>query len=382
MRQRRLRILHTEAAMGMGGQEIYIYRHLQAMRARGHEMSLLCQPGARLGALAEGAGFTVHRLKMGGLPRLLLGIGKVAQLVRQQGYDVVNTTSRRDTLIAAAGARLGGAPLVVRSRHLMSPVNSLLTYTRLPHRVITVSRYVRQLLSERGIDDARIGIVPPIAVPPQWTDQRKEDPWQCLRDARAEVRHTLGFADDAVLVGCVAVLREPKGHADLLRAIAPLCHANPKLHLLIIGDGEPVQTQLSAQAAALGLQAQVHLLGYRPDAQRLMAGLDVFALATHKEAAGTVFLEAAFVGVPIVATRVGGVPEMVQEGHNALLVPLGDSQALTEALQRLTSDEATRQRMGRDGWEWLHQDARFTPAGHCQATETCYHQWLEELGHG
>ncbi len=382
MRQRRLRILHTEAAMGMGGQEIYVYRHLQAMRARGHEMSLLCQPGARLGALAEDDGFTVHRLKMGGLARLLGGIGKVAKLVRRHRYDVVNTTSRRDTLIAAAGARLAGTPLVVRSRHLMSPVNSLLTYTVLPHRVVTVSNYVRQLLTERGICSARIGIVPPIAVPPQWTDQRKDDPWRCLQEARAEVRSALGFADDAVLVGCVAVLREPKGHADLVRAIAPLCRANPRLHLLIVGDGEPVMQQLIALIRALGLQEQIHLLGYRADAQRLMAGFDVFALATHKEAAGTVFLEAAFVGVPIVATRVGGVPEMVQEGRNAMLVPLADPAALTEALGALIDSPALRQRMGREGWEWMHEDPRFTPTGHCQATETCYHQWLEERGHG
>lgn len=382
MKQRRLRILHTEAAMGMGGQEIYTLRHLQAMRARGHDMSLLCQPGARLGTAADDLGFAVHRLKMGGLMRLAQGIGQVSRLVRRHHYDVVNTTSRRDTLIAAAGARLAGTPLVVRSRHLMSPVNSLLTYTGLPHRVVTVSRYVRQLLNDRGIDHDRIGIVPPIAVPPEWTDQRRDDPWQCLQEARTEVRNQLGFADDAVLVGCVAVLRAPKGHAELIQAIAPLCRANPRLHLLIVGDGQPVMDALHAQIDALGLQAQIHLLGYRDDAQRLMAGFDVFALATHKEAAGTVFLEAAYVGVPIVATRVGGVPEMVQEGRNALLVPLGDTDALSAALASLVDAPAVRARMGRDGWEWLHEESRFTPAGHCQAMEAYYYQWLEERGHG
>ncbi|WP_369040227.1 glycosyltransferase family 4 protein [Stenotrophomonas maltophilia] len=379
---RPLRILHTEAAKGMGGQEVYIFRHMQVMRARGHDVALLCQPEARLAALARDDGFTVHTLRMGGMARMLRGIWSVARLVRRERYDVVNTTSRRDALIAAAGARLGGTPLVVRSRHLMSPVNSLLTYTGLPHRVITVSRFVKQLLAERGVPGERIGIVPPIAVPPRWSDVRKDDPWQCLQSVRAEVRAELGFGDQDVVVGCVAVLREPKGHADLLTAIAPLCKANPHLHLVVVGDGKPVMERLLAMRDAHGLQQQVHLLGYRDGACRLMAGFDIFALASHKEAAGTVFLEAAYVGVPIVATRVGGVPEMVVEGSNAILTRLGDNAALTGALRLLVDDPQRRQLMGRAGWDWMRNAHCFSPAGHGETTEYYYHQWLKELGHG
>lgn len=377
-----LKILHTEAAKGFGGQEIYIYRHMLAMRDRGHDVSLLCQPGARLGELAREAGFTVHDLKMGGVLRLLRGIVSVKRLVARHGFDVVNTTSRRDSLIAAAGARLGRTPLVVRSRHLMSPVNSLLTYTGLPHRVMTVSSYVKQLLVSRGVDDDRIGIVPPIAVPPQWSQIDCDDPWQCVQDTRADVRRELGFDAAQVVVGCVAVLREPKGHVDLLHAIAPLCRQHPNLHLVIVGDGQPVMDKLVALRRELGVEAQVHLLGYRLGACRLMAAFDIFALATHKEAAGTVFLEAAHVGVPIVATRVGGVPEMVLEGSNAMLAPLGDRDALTGALQALVENPEQRQRMGRAGWEWMRTAQRFTPSGHTEATEHYYHQWLKELGHG
>jgi len=379
---RPLKILHTEAAKGLGGQEIYIYRHMLAMRERGHDVSLLCQPGARLGDMARDAGFTVHALKMGGMLRLLRGIWSVSRLVKRHAYDVVNTTSRRDALIAAAGARVAGAPLVVRSRHLMSPVNSLLTYTGLPHRVLTVSSFVKQLLVHRGIADGHIGIVPPIAVPPQWTHSSSDDPWQCLQDTRAEVRRELGFGDDQIVVGCVAVLREAKGHADLMRAIAPLCRQHPNLQLVIVGDGAPVMARLTALREELGIAAQVHLLGYRLGACRLMTAFDIFALATHKEAAGTVFLEAAYVGVPIVATRVGGVPEMVMEGSNALLAPLGDSAALTAALQALVEEPERRRKMGQAGWEWMHSAHRFTPTGHTEATEYYYHQWLKELGHG
>lgn len=379
---RPLRILHTEAARGMGGQEIYIFRHMQVMRARGHQVELLCQPDARLAALARGDGFTVHTLRMGGLARLLRGIVSVARLVRRERYDVVNTTSRRDALIAAAGARLGGTPLVVRSRHLMSPINSLLTYTRLPHRIITVSDFVKRMMIDRGIAAEHIGIVPPIAVPPQWDDVPQTDPWQHLQAARAAVRAELGFGEQDIVVGCVAVLREAKGHAELLQAMLPLCKANPNVHLAVVGDGQAVMQRLQATCAEHGLQRQVHLLGFRSDAFRLMAGFDIFALATHKEASGTVFLEAAFAGLPIVSHRVGGVPEMLVEGSNAILTRLGDEDALTGALRLLVDDPERRRQMGRAGWDWVRSARRFSPEGHGEATEHYYHQWMKELGHG
>ncbi len=379
---RKLRILHTEAATGLGGQEIYILRHMQAMRERGHEVSLLCQPQARMARLAQEQGFTVHTLRMGGLARLLIGIWRVARLARQHGYDVVNTTSRRDTLIAAAGARLARTPLIVRSRHLMSPINSLLTYTDLPHRVITVSHFVKQLLVQRGILARDIGVVPPIAVAPQWSDQLGEAPTQTLAQARSNVRTALGFSDDDVVVGCVAVLREAKGHVELLRAMMPLCRKNPRLHLVIVGDGEPVMGRLKEMRAEAGLLAQIHLLGYRSDACTLMPGFDLFALASYKEAAGTVFLEAAFAGVPIVATHVGGIPEMVAEDVNALLVQRGDGNALAAALDQLIRDGQRRRAMGAAGLEWLSSQERFTPSGHAGITEHHYYTWLKELQHG
>nr|KAJ9625265.1 hypothetical protein H2204_010508 [Knufia peltigerae] len=379
---RPLRILHTEAAKGMGGQEIYIFRHMQVMRARGHDVALLCQPDARLATRARDDGFTVHTLRMGGMARLLRGIWSVSRLVRRERYDVVNTTSRRDALIAAAGARLGRTPLVVRSRHLMSPVNSLLTYTGLPHRVITVSNFVKQLLADSGIPADHIGIVPPMAVSPTGIGAAQEPSWQALQETRARVRAELGFDEQDIVVGCVAVLREPKGHAELLQAMVPLCKANPRLHLVVVGDGQAVMQRLQATCAEHELQRQVHLLGFRSDASQLMPGFDIFALATHKEASGTVFLEAAQAGLPIVSHRVGGVPEMLVEGSNAILTRLGDGAALTGALRLLVDDPERRRQMGRSGWEWICSAKRFSPEGHAEATEHYYHQWMKELGHG
>ncbi|MFC6839655.1 glycosyltransferase family 4 protein [Xanthomonas theicola] len=373
-----LKILHTEAAMEMGGQEIYIYRHMHCMRACGHQVQLLCQPGSRLAPLARAAGFEVTTLRMGGPWRLLTGIWKVYRLARRQHFDVVNTTSRRDTLIAASAARLAGVPLVVRSRHLMSAVNSLLTYTVLPHRVITVSRFVGTLLAHYGVPAVRIGVVPPVAPPPPWL-QHDADRLAHLQQVRHEVRAELSLDTDAIVVGCVAVLRAPKGHAALFEAIAPLCRADPRLHLVVVGDGEPMMGRLRALRARLGLDAQVHLLGYRDDACRLMSGFDVFALATEREAAGTVFVEAAQAGLPVVATRVGGVPEMVLDGINAVLVPPGDVPALRDALRALVDHPERRAALGQASWQWMQGAHAFTETSQATRTEHYYYQWLKEM---
>ena len=94
------------------------------------------------------------------------------------------------------------------------------------------------------------------------------------------------------------------------------------------------------------------------------------------------FLEAAQAGVPVVATRVGGIPEMVVEHVNALLVERGDTAALTDALRVLVTDANLRQAMGSAGRDWIRHEHRFSADGHCEATEHYYHLWLGELGHG
>src|SRR5690606_4263140 len=106
---------------------------------------------------------------------------------------------------------------------------------------------------------------------------------------------------------------------------------------------------------------------------------DIFALATHIESAGMAFIEAGAAGIPVVGTRVGGVPEMMQENKSGFLVPLFDVPALTEALDRLIADPDLRRRMGQAGRRYCLEEGLFTKASLGERTERCYRQWLEEL---
>ncbi len=363
---RPLRILHAEAATGFGGQEQYIFRLLHALRARGHHVQAVCQPHARLGPALREAGFQVDILAMDGAWNHLKGLPRLVRLLRRGAFDVVNTHSRRDTLLVGAAARLAGVPLIVRTRHLAKPVGSLLSYTRVPRRVIAASQFVRRHLIERGVPPGHAAVVYPAVDFP--------DPMPA-----PVLRAELGLGPEAVVVGSVGVLRKEKGHAQLIEAMRPLFARHPGLRLVIVGGGSPALERLRDEVRGLGLEGRVHLLGQRGDVPALLPDFDIFALATHIEASGTAFVEAGAAGLPVVGTRVGGVPEMMEEGASGLLVPLFDVPALTEALERLVADPGLRARMGAAGRRYCLDSGRFTRETLGRETEACYLRWLEEL---
>lgn len=366
---RPLRILFSEAATGFGGQERYIFRMMCALRERGHLLEAACQPHARLARQLAEAGFTVHTLYMDGPWHYLRGVIRLRTVLRHGRFDVLNTNSRRDTLLAGAAGRLAGTPLIVRTRHLAKRIGSLLSYTVVPHRVCTTSDYVRGLLLAQGVPQRHVCTVHPCV-----------DESFCTTSRQGLLRGELGLPADHLLVGCVAVLRAEKGHADLIEAMAPVLRSRADVHLVLIGDGSPGRALLEAHIRSLGLATQVHLLGARSDVAQILPDLDIFALATHMEAAGMAFAEAGAAGIPVIGTRVGGVPEMVDEGHSGLLVPVGDVAALRQAIVHLLEDADLRIRMGAAGRAFVCELGRFAPRAMAARMEAAYVDWLHERG--
>ena len=360
-----LRILHTEAATAFGGQEFCIYKEMVAMRERGHHLEAVCQPHAELAQRLRDAGFTVHTVNMDGAVNFVRSVAFVRRVAARGRFDVVNTHSRCDTVRAAMGARLARTPLIVRTRHLAKPINSLYAYTWLAHRVIAVSRHVqRQLLDGGAPPEAVATIHSPIVLPEG--------------DGKGSLRQELGLPADALVVGCVAVMRTEKGHADLIDAFQRVLAAFPQAHLVLAGDGMPVFERLKGQVQALGLASRVHFLGRRHDIGNVLQAFDVFALPTHREAFGTAFVEAAAMGVPVIGTDVGGVPETMQAGVTGLLVPPRDPAALAAALESLLADPERRRRMGEAGRELIRGQGLFSVDRAAQLVESAYARWLGE----
>jgi glycosyltransferase involved in cell wall biosynthesis len=171
------------------------------------------------------------------------------------------------------------------------------------------------------------------------------DLYGCPRLSRHEWRAKEGFADGDVLIGCVARLHAQKNHALLLEAFAHGPALQRKAHLVLVGDG-PLRCQLEQRAHQLDVASQVHFLGVRADVPEVLAAMDMFALSSDYEGSPLSVVEAMAAGLPVVSTRAGGVPELVEDGREGLLVQPGDVDGLSAAMGFLAEHAEARHAMG------------------------------------
>ncbi len=161
-------------------------------------------------------------------------------------------------------------------------------------------------------------------------------------------RDTFRLGEQALALGVVAQLIPRKGHRYLLDVLPGLLGRFPALQVLFFGRG-PLEAELRARAAAPELAGRVQLAGFRDDIERILPCLDLVVHPAEIEGLGVALLQAAAAGVPVVATRAGGIPEVVRDGENGLLFDVGDRTALATAVARLLGDEALRRQMGAQG---------------------------------
>lgn len=326
-----MRIVHTEASCGWGGQEIRILEEARGMKERGHEVVVLCPAHSRLYAAAPRHGVPVIALPIERKhPR---GLFALWRWLRDHPVDVVNTHSSTDTWLAAlACAGLRRAPPLVRTRHISATVPdnaaSRWLYARAVRHVVTTGEALRQQLIERFDIPAERVISVPTGI----------DPARFHPGDKQQARRALGLDVQLHYIGIVATLRSWKGHLYLIEAFATLNVADWRL--LIIGDG-PMRKDIEMKIAALGLTDRVHLVGQQDNPEEWLRALDIFCLPSYaNEGVPQALLQAMLTALPIVTTPVGAIREAVQENESALIVAPRDVAPLSAALARLISDPA------------------------------------------
>lgn len=195
--------------------------------------------------------------------------------------------------------------------------------------------------------------------------------------ARDSVREEFRVPRDAPLLVTVAVLRPPKGIDRMLNAMPAILDAFPNAYYLIVGDGAHRQ-ELEKETKRLNLSEQVIFAGMRKDIPRLLAASDLFILPTLTEALPTVLAEAMAARLPIVASTVGGIPEMVADGENGLLVPPSQPSELSRACVAILSDQPTRRGMGESGWRTV--DQKFKIENQVRQLEQVYLNEVSQYG--
>jgi glycosyltransferase involved in cell wall biosynthesis len=257
------------------------------------------------------------------------------RLMRERRVDLVHTHSSADSWLAGLAARSLRLP-VVRSRHVTIPIRRALVY-RLADRIVTSGDRVAELVRGSGVPADRV-----VAIPPG-VDLARFHPGVTGK----RVRDELGL--EGPLVGLVANVRGSKGHRYFLEAASLVLREIPEARFLIAGEGVGFE-DVGRRVLELGLERAVLMLGFRRDVPEVLAALDVLALPSIKsEATSQVILQALAVGTPVVATTVGGSPEIVRDGETGRLVPPADSPALAAAiLEALRRPERARE-MARAG---------------------------------
>jgi glycosyltransferase involved in cell wall biosynthesis len=265
----------------------------------------------------------------------LPGLWRLYRLVSTHGVDLVHTHSSIDSWLAGVAARARGVP-VVRSRHVSIPIRRSLVY-RLADRIITSGENVRAIVAGAGIPDDRI-----VAVAPG-VDTTRFQPGVCGRAVRDE----LGLRGP--VIGLVANIRGSKGHDVFLGAAGEILRRRPDAQFLIAGDGVGFEN-VRQRVRALGLERAVVMTGFRRDIPEVLAALDVLTLPSlRSEASSQVIAQALAIGRPVVASNVGGNPELVRDGQTGRLVPAGDAAALAGAVLGLLADPADAARLASAG---------------------------------
>lgn len=349
-----MKILHVITTLDVGGAEMYLLSQVRGQVARGHEVRVLYLKGK--GTLADdfrAAGASaVERVSPNPL-------GAVRAHLRQAEL-VHSHLLKADAFTAIAATLAGRRSRLVSGKHndeqvLKRPLVGLAhaVLGNLPRRTIALSDHVARFVQQYG--HVRAGALRRVYYgldPIPFERARAADPAQ-----RPAVRAELGFGRDDVVFTCVARFAPQKAHDVLLRAFDRARRARkpgePALRLLLVGD-DPFgsgRTDAEAIARELALGDGVLFAGIRRDVPRLLASSDCFVMCSLWEGLGLVFLEAMACGLPVLATRVSAVPEVVIEGRTGVLVPPADEIALSHAMLALADDPARRAALGAAGAE-------------------------------
>ena len=335
-----IKVLHVETGMNLYGGALQVNYLLRGLAEHeGVESILVCPENSAIGEAAKGNVKTLHAIKMKGDLDLLF-IPRLMSIIRAENPDIVHLHSRRGAdIIGGIAARLSGT-LCILTRRVDNPENRWWARVKylLYKRVITISEGIRTVLTGEGVPPGKVTCVHS-AVDTSRYGQVCDSDW---------FRGEFGLGGDDLACGVVAQFIDRKGHRFLLRAIPEILKAVPEATFIFFGKG-PLEGQLKAMCRELGIEEKVTFAGFRKDLHRILGCLDLIIHPALMEGLGVSLLQAAAAGVPIVAARSGGIPEIVRDWINGHLIPPADVPSLVDATTRILVDQDLARRLGDGG---------------------------------
>ncbi|MBI5961164.1 MAG: glycosyltransferase [Chloroflexi bacterium] len=346
----RLRLLYVIDSLKIGGAEMLLLGMARRYLSEGHEIRIAYFSEGGLHKDFEALGIPLTRLSQRGLkdPRALT---RLVNLIRTYRPDVIHTHLFKSDLVGQIGAALTRVPARISTLHNTSQwrknplFSGIMRGVMLPcDRIIAVTQYVRDyahqwshyplsrmIVIENGVDTIRFD-------PDHTTPLDRQAVW--------------GLAPDSPVIGVIGRLHPAKGHDILLRAAVEIVREVPTAQLIIIGDGE-LRAALESLSIELSLQDHVVFTGFMRDMPGVMAALDVVVFSSRWEGLPVTLLEAMSMGRPVVATSVGGIPDVLTHETNGLLVLPDNPAALAQEVLRILRDVTLAGRLGKSAQETI-----------------------------
>jgi L-malate glycosyltransferase len=348
-----VRVLHLVDTLNVGGTETQMVQTALCLRSTSHYVTVGC---------LRAKGPLLKILQQAGIPvvefpkkKTLLSVNGVYQLMRlalflRRGqFHVIHAHDLWASLLAVPAGRLARTPVIISSRRYLADLDwytpwrskTVRTIHRLSTHVIVNSASVRRLLVERDkLPQEKIHVIYNGVDVDRFTG------------ARGDREGLLGsFGSGSKLIAVVAnMYSRVKGHAWLIEAARIVCRSVPSAKFVLIGDGAE-RHKLEQQVRQAGLEENFLFLGHRQDVPELLACCDLSVLPSEAEAMANSVLESMAAGLPVVATRVGGTPEIIVDGEDGLLVPPQNPQALAQAILHILQDADFARRLSRSGQE-------------------------------
>ncbi len=353
-----MRIVHLMASPFVGGPERQVLGLAGALSAEYESVFLsfaergLCRPFLET---ARRQGFEAIELSANA-PRLGRAVREVAEHLRRLGADVLCCSGYKPDVIGWRAARRAGVPVVSISHGWTAAtwkvrLNELLDrlVLRWMDRTVCVSAAQAARVRRAGVAPERIVVI-----------RNAIDPESCEK-IDPSYRHAMQswFAQPRIrIIAAAGRLSPEKGFDQFIAAAALVARQDPSAGFVLFGDG-PLRETLAEQIAARGLTGTFVLAGFRTDVQRFLPSCDLAVLSSWTEGLPVIVLEALASGVPVVATAVGGTPEVVRDGINGYLVPPGDPAALARRIRDVLSDEPLRRVMGECGRQLIREEFTF-----------------------
>jgi len=350
---RKIRILHIINSLDIGGNERFLLQVLEHLPGERFHLEV-CVPDRGKDATRD-LERECHRLRtrisiiraVGNLDARVFP--KLKRLITRGRYDIVHTHLIYSQIYGRLAAAAAGAKCVVSSEQNIYKVKARPPFrwverwlSSLTDRIIACSNPVRDhLVRNVGINPLKVVVVPNAVDTNVFFPIRKQSP---LSARVKNLRRGLGIGEGDVVIGTVGHMSRQKGQKFLVEAIPLVRLRYPRAKFVFVGKGE-LRKNLQKQARALGVEEAVRFAGIRKDVPILLNCFDVFVLPSLWEGFGTALIEALACGAPVVATEVGGIPEVIDHGEDGLLVPPGVAHPLARSIIRLLDNPSLRRDM-------------------------------------